>query len=241
MDLMFTRNWREIWAKRNFQNESSITLIQKLIWMNGFDSPLGSMYESDWRAFVEKISKRIKIKENSSIFEIGCGSGAFLFPFYEKGLQIGGIDFSVKQIDIAKEVFNSNNFTVCDANSLNHKKKYDFILSNHVIHYFESMQYTTQVLKLLFKKVKKSIYLSGIPDINYKKEQERFRQNTLSEQEYQNKYKGLDILYFDKKYFDDMAKTHNFSIEFYEHEMPGFTQGKFRFDCHLKKLNSKKP
>ena len=230
------KNWKEIWAKRNFQNGSNATLFQKLIWMNGFDSPLGSMNEINWRAYIETISKRINLKENSSIFEIGCGSGAFLYPFYEKGLQIGGIDFSVKLIDIAREVFKSNNFTVCDANSLNQEEKYDIILSNHVIHYFESLDYTSQLLNLLFKKARRSIYLSGIPDINYKIEQEKFRQESLSEQEYQNKYKGLDILYYDKKWFIDKAKNNKFSVEFYNHEMNGFAQSEFRFDCLFKKI-----
>ena len=35
------KNWKEIWEKINFQSGSNTTLIQKLIWMNGFNSPLG--------------------------------------------------------------------------------------------------------------------------------------------------------------------------------------------------------
>jgi len=89
------------------------------------------------------------------------------------------------------------------------------------------------------KKARRSIYISGIPDINFKKEQEKYRKDSLSEQEYQNKYKGLDILYFDKKWFIDQAKSKNFTIEFYNHEMPGFAQSKFRFDCHFKNNNNK--
>lgn len=236
---MKKNNWNKIWGKRNFENDLSQSLIQNLIWMNGFDSPLGSMNESDWRLFVGSLYERLNIRENESIFELGCGAGSFLYPFYEKGFSVAGIDFSEKLIEKANEVFKKGCFEVGEANSLNPNKQYDVIFSNHVIHYFESQKYTSQTFNLLFKKARRSIYISGIPDINFKKEQEKYRKDSLSEQEYQNKYKGLDILYFDKKWFIDQAKSKNFTVEFYNHEMPGFAQSKFRFDCHFKNNNNK--
>ena len=37
-----------------------------------------------------------------------------------------------------------------------------------------------------------------------------------------------------------MQKNSNFSVEFYNDEMPGFAQSIFRFDCLFKKIKSKK-
>ena len=196
---MKNNSWFDVWEKRNFDNKSNESLLQKLIWMNGFDTPLGSMNVNNWKSYVETISKIVNIKKGDSIFELGCGAGSFLYPFYEKGLKVAGLDFSNVLIKKANEIFSNGNFTIGEANSLNPKDKYDIIFSNHVIHYFESKEYASQTINLLFKKSRREIYISGIPDINFKKEQEMLRKGILSEKEYRRKYKGLDILYFDKK------------------------------------------
>ena len=49
------KNWINIWGKRNFLNFTNQSLIQNLIWMNGFDSPLGSINENDLRLFVDSL------------------------------------------------------------------------------------------------------------------------------------------------------------------------------------------
>ena len=77
--------------------------------MNGFDSPLGSMNEKNWKLFIETISKIVNIKKDDSVFELGCGAGSFLYLFYEKGFYVAGIDFSEKLIEKANGVFKKIN------------------------------------------------------------------------------------------------------------------------------------
>ena len=57
------------------------------------------------------------------------------------------------------------------------------------------------------------------------------RKGLLTEKEYQLKYKGLEILYFDKRWFEVIAEKVGFSVELFKHEMPGFAQNQYRFDC----------
>ena len=45
----------------------------------------------------------------------------------------------------------------------------------------------------------------------------------------------LDILYYDKSDFINFAKNNNAKVDFFDHNMPGFKQNKFRFDCVISK------
>jgi hypothetical protein len=92
--------WYKIWNNRStLTSLKNMNLLQKLIILDGFDSKLGFMLEKDWRSHIKKIAILLKIYRSNTIYEIGCGSGAFLFPFYEIGNKTGGIDYSEILID----------------------------------------------------------------------------------------------------------------------------------------------
>ena len=43
--------------------------------------------ESDWSDFVRSTSERFGLRAGDSMYEVGCGSGAFLLPLREAGLR----------------------------------------------------------------------------------------------------------------------------------------------------------
>ena len=85
-------NWKFIWNNRkinDFNNTNSI--LGHLIEADGFDSPTGKINESDWVNYLEYLKKYIKINNEISLFEIGMGSGAFLYPFYLSKNKVGAL------------------------------------------------------------------------------------------------------------------------------------------------------
>ena len=228
--------WHSVWNKRKML-ENNGTVLEKLIAMDGFDTPLGLMLESDWRVYVEKFAKRLGITSNDSLFEVGCGSGAFLYPFYEVGQKVGGIDFSLELINMAKTVManTTNSFQAIEAAAISVLPQVDVIIANHVIHYFPDLEYSKNVFDLMLNKARKNLSISGIPDALNKEESEVFRKGMLSQDEYEKKYDGLPILYYESNWFEMLAKKHGFNCYFYDHEMPGFAQNKFRFDCIMQR------
>ena len=229
----FINNWHRVWSKRSVPERGSGSILEKLISADGFDSPLGLMEEKDWRAYVSLLSKRIQIQKDESIFEVGCGAGAFIYPFYEAGHHVSGIDYSKELINIAQGAMpvTMDSLEEMEAISIKTEPKYDVIFANHVIHYFSSLDYVSDVLNIIFTKVKRVIAISGIPNAAMKDESEKIRKGLLTDQEYELKYKGLQILYFDKGWFEVIAKKAGFSVKFLKHEMPGFAQNQYRFDC----------
>ena len=231
-----SNNWLDVWSKRN--TDSKKINLSELILLNGFDSPLGNMKENDWTNYVDNIIRNYGLNYGSSIFEVGCGSGAFLYPFYNSNYKISGIDFSKNLVSIANRIFklNTNKIQTCSAEKLDYSNKFHFVVSNHVFHYFPSLNYSFEVLEKMFLKCSKKVILLGLPNYDFKIESENKRRGILTFKEYEKKYSNLNILYFKKDDFKNFAEKKNANVEFFNHQMPGFVQNKFRFDCVISKL-----
>src|SRR5262249_35410632 len=92
-------NWREIWESRSLGGG---TPLQQLMAADGFDG-FAQMDERAWRDYVARVGERLGIAPRSSIFEVGCGAGAFLFPWHEAEHPIGGIDASSRLLGFARQ------------------------------------------------------------------------------------------------------------------------------------------
>ena len=79
--------WKEIWNKEERVNK---IVLETLIKADGFDSGAGSFSVDDWIEYTQQFFNKLDIKENESIFDVGCGSGAFVFPLYLKNNKKGG-------------------------------------------------------------------------------------------------------------------------------------------------------
>ena len=149
---MTNTNWHSIWNKRRLQDCSNISLAE-LISLDGFDTGAGRIEENDWCVYAKSIADKLSIKDNSSVFEVGCGSGAFLFAilnFYS--IKPGGIDYSQGLIDAASIAMPNGDFSVLEASLLPTDTKYDYILSNGVFHYF-SLDYAETVMAKIVDKL----------------------------------------------------------------------------------------
>ncbi len=231
------RAWHQIWSNRQKLVPDG-EVLQQLISLDGFDTPLGLMSESEWRSYVSLLAKRSGIIAGDSIFEIGCGAGAFLYPLYEQGFNVAGIDYSEVLLGVAKTAMprHAESFSVLEAINCPASPPNDVIVANHVIHYFPSIEYFGAVLDLMLCKANRVVSISGIPNLELMKDSENSRRALLGDEEYEKKYRGLEILYFGKDWFMDYSDRYGFQAEFFDHQMPGFAQAEFRFDCVLTKI-----
>jgi len=81
---------------------------------------------------------KFNIPENSKVLEIGCGTGYVLNEL--KPSTGVGIDISPKMIEKAAENFPHLKFMQMDAENLQIKEKFDYILISDTIGYFEDVQ-----------------------------------------------------------------------------------------------------
>lgn len=222
--------WRRIWGKRRVPT-STASVLEVLIRMDGFDVGAGKIGAADWLAYVDAVGARAAIRPGASIFEVGCGSGAFLYPFYQKRHRVAGLDYSAALIDQARAVMTDMDFRVGEAAALRTEPRYDHVTANSVFHYFPDSAYAAGVAAAMIEKAIRSVIVLEVPDLSRREESEAARRDCLPEGEYENKYRGLDHLYFDRGWFRDLGARHGCSVEIFDQDRPDYANGRFRFNC----------
>lgn len=205
--------WKEIWNKRTYDGEIN---LEALLRADGFDTGAGSMNIDNWLVFVDEIENKILKEQNYSIFEVGCGSGAFLYPLYLRNYKVAGIDYSEPLINLAKKAMPEMSFSLEEAINIDTQEKYDVSITCSVFQYFQSLDYAKAVLKKMFLKSNKIVALLDISDKQKEEEYHSMRRGSLNEGEYDKKYKNLNHLFYTKDWFKEFAQNNNCNIEIYD-------------------------
>ena len=225
--------WKEVWAKRTLSD--SCKGLQELIYADGFDSGAGKIDIGHWKDYVTFIYQKIGVKKNDSIFEVGCGCGAFLYLFYGMGHKVGGIDYSASLIKIAEDTIENMDFKVCEAIDIDTREKYDIVISNGVFHYFPDLNYSESVVKKMLDKCKRAIAILEIPNLVLKEESENVRRGALLTGEYKKKYEGLGHLYYEKDWFYEIGEKYNCGVEMFDQNIKNYGNNNFRFNVIMRK------
>lgn len=232
---MSNNSWKKIWNKRgelsksDFLNSSKI--IDKLLELDGFDSPTGFINNKSWIDYIDSLKKKYGISTNDSIFEVGCGSGAFLYPFYLSSHKVGGIDYSNSLIKSCRKLMPNGDFNLNEAINLDLDNKYDFVVSFSVFFYFNSYEYALSTLEKMYNKSRKGIMILDIPNLQTKEKCEKNRRGILSVEQYEKKYKNLNHLYYDKSFFVEFAKKNNNKFfKIVDQKISNYINNDFRFN-----------
>ncbi len=223
--------WQDIWNKR--QRIDKIVL-EMLIRADGFDSGAGSFNVDDWIEYTSEFYTKLNIQNSDSVFEIGCGSGAFLYPLFLQGHKIGGVDYSSVLIELANKIMPQACFLQKEAKDVD-EGNYDFVISHGVFHYFNDLEYARAVIDKMIKKANKKI---AILDINDKAKEDIYhktRMGAMSEEEYKAKYKELEHLFYDKEWFEIIAKEYGLNIRIFDQDFANYGNSKLRFNVIMEK------
>ena len=202
-------NWEKIWSNKA-QNIVKNLDIKELLKLNGHDSINGTIKEQDWLRYQKWIYKKLDLKANDSIFEVGCGCGAFLIYFSNKGHKVGGIDYSKNLLNVSKKILKKGHFETKSAIDLDPGLKYDIILANSVFHYFPDKLYAKTVTNLMFRKAIKKVAILDLCKISYP-----YNKNHLT---------------FDLEFFKKIGLENNFDVKIFDQKVYKNNNSKFRFN-----------
>lgn len=226
-------SWKEIWNKRR---PEGVYDLADLIKFNGFDSE-GTSFNSDtWIRYVNSFQTIIPIDSSDSIFEFGCGCGAFLIPFYEKGHTVGGIDYSEVLISIAKISMAKADFQLQDVKEPTKDKIYDLVLAHSVFQYFESLECAKTVCRKMLKKSSKKVAILDVPNKRLQKESEHARSSAQSAHQVNNSHDELSHLYYEKQWFKQFSIEENIDVQIIDQAVDGYINSKYRFNVIMTKL-----
>ena len=223
-------NWHLIWNKKQLDPALAPTLEQ-LIALDGFDSPFSGINKTEfWLSYIESIATKLQITSNDSIFEVGCGAGAFLYPFYQQGNQVAGIDYSFNLVNISKKVIPQGNITVGEAIDIPLNNTFDCVISHGVFLYFPNYEYADIVLNKMLKIATRVIGIFDIPDLAKKAESIRRRKALMGAEEYEQKYKGLEHLYYSKDWFKQVLANEPVEVVIEDQNFTNYGNSQHRFN-----------
>lgn len=218
-------NWSNIWESR-IENPVKMTHNQ-LLEANGYDNDRSRIYTWSLGFALNYYSNLWYLRDGDSIYEVGCGAGAMLYPYHQELYKVGGIDLSNSLIELAKLNLPTGSFVQGEAIELNVEEKWDHLISFGLFFYFPDMEYVETVLDKMVEKAIRTISVYDIPDLATKEECENMRR--LTTENYDELYKGLDHLYFTREWFTNYAHKKGLHISVFDQLIPGYVNGKYRF------------
>ena len=193
--------WKVIWNKKNkIKNPKSLKTLLKL---NGYESTTSSINTKEWKKYTDYFIKKYKFEKSANILDIGCGTGAFLIPFYKKGFNCFGLDYSKELIKYCKINMPKGRFIESDASDLSKFRniKFDMIFVISVFQYFKSISYSKIVLKKIISISSKNtkIFLLDIPDKKKYKDWKNYIIHKFSKKYFKQNYTQLKHQFYQRK------------------------------------------
>lgn len=228
--------WKEIWTKEERVHN---TVLEVLIKANGFDTGSGSFTVEKWKEYTSslfsKIDSRIVGRDKFSIFEIGCGAGAFLYQLYLQDYKVGGLDYSPIQVELAKRFISEEGFCCGEAAALDTTYKFDVVISHSVFQYFPNESYAETVINKMLEKSNGIVAFFDINDQEKKEKYHLIRMADMNEEEYWEKYNGLSHLFYKKQWFREIAKKNGCTITIWDQDFIGYDNSQLRFNVLMEK------
>jgi trans-aconitate methyltransferase len=222
--------WKEVWEGRRLDPAHGSPLA-RLMAADGLDTGFGSVEEQAWRQFVHRTAATIGITAGSTVYDVGCGAGAYLYELYQQGCEVAGLDASSALICYAQEIMPNGRWEIADAAELNESERYDFVVACGVFLYFPSLEYAKDVLRLMVLKARRGVMVLDVPDLSKQEQALRFRRQVTGEEAYAKKYANLTHLYYDKAWFEKTLVAlgvNRMRIE--DQQVEGYANSAFRYN-----------
>jgi ubiquinone/menaquinone biosynthesis C-methylase UbiE len=230
--------WQAVWQRKGQSAQSTTLTLADLLRVNGYDTGAGAMDAKTWRTYVAQIQKLLAINTSTPVCEIGCGAGAFLYPLYEQGITVAGIDYADASIAVARQAMPEMTFQVGEARQLPWADaQFAVALSCSVFQYFPDMDYARQVVQAMVQIVQPGgqVAILDLPDAAKQTAAESYRRGQLPPAEYERLYAGLPHRYYAKAWFQKLAHELRLSWHISDQVLAGYGNAAYRFNVFFQR------
>lgn len=221
-------DWQRVWQKRQLPADGR-SLLASLIAADGFDG-MGAVEEQAWRSYAAAIRERLALGPGDRVFEVGCGAGAFLYPFWEWGHRVGGIDYAANLIDVARRAMPEGDFVCQDASQMDTLPGAELVLSNAVFYYLTDADHAERVLNRMIERSHKWVVILDVADRAHYDLAMRLRRGSIGEAAYAERYRGLDHLYLERAWFYDRLRAAGAEVKIEDQAIAGYLHSGYRFN-----------
>ena len=234
--------WKEIWNRRKIIRSADelsgdeFQIYRELKRLDGFDVSVEEeekYYSSFYRAAV-KLFEDIKKQNNiESVYEVGCGSGADLYLLQNRRILIEGIDYSEQLTSFARQLLGEDKIHTGEAIEISTDKKFDMVLCDSVFAYFSEETYGEKVLEKMYDKANKVVVVLEVFDKELETECNEHRRSMIAD--YDEKYEGLNKIFYPQSMFVNFAKKHHCKVEFTSVENDFYWNSRYQYNCFIYK------
>jgi len=219
-----------VWAARRLDPARGSLLAQRMA-ADGLDTGFGDVDEVSWRSFVRHTAAVAGIGAGDSVFDVGCGAGAYLYELSAMGCTVGGLDASEALLGYARTALPGGRWSHSDASELDVDERWDVVASCGVFLYFPSLDYARGGLARMARKARRSLMVLEVPELAKREATEAMRRRLRGEEAYAANYDGLSHLYFEKAWFETTLCAAGFSrIRIADRAIDGYANSATRFD-----------
>ena len=228
--------WRAVWNQRTSSNDRLTgrwqDVLLELKRANGYDVMEGGLPLETFIGQDKQMRELLHLSPGKSVFEVGCGAGANLYLMQRDSIMVGGMDYSPPLVDTARTVLPDALELSCgEADKLSTERTYDAVFSAGVFSYFTGTDYARRVLTRMLEKSRGALGLLEVHDIEKEDAYHAFRRASIPD--YDERYKGLDKLFYPRAFFEDFARKHDLTVTFPTVDMPGYWNTPFIFNCFM--------
>jgi len=206
--------WNNIWNKKYTQYIDHKHLHVSA----GYDD----LSYDEWQRLTGFFISKLGITPNDDVFEVGCGSGAFLNEIKQAG-SYSGIDYAEDAIAKINTVIDGD-FKVSEASVIPFEdNSFNKIISFGVFFYFDGYEYANKVIDEMIRVLKPGgkIFIGEINDIEKKELALQLRDESEDKRD-QHRVSSSDIdhLYYPVSFFEKVAQNKSMNIEVIKQDIP---------------------
>lgn len=235
--------WKDVWESKGQAESTATPSLKDLLNAGGWTSGAGGIVsERAWTAYADNVAFRLGLRGGESVFEIGCGAGAFLVALMKRHeLSVSGVDIAPSLVALAQRAIPEGRFEISDAAEdpvpsaiTEGVKRSDVTVVNSVLAYLPDTAVVERLLTVLGGAPGNAALLD-VPDARLREQRESARRDLLPPGEYERRYQssGLRHLYLDPDWLIHKCELAGFSVEIVPQDIVGFNQSQFHFNAYL--------
>jgi trans-aconitate methyltransferase len=120
--------------------------------------------EPAWRAFVEHVVESLDVGPGTSIWDVGCGAGAFLYPLWENGYVVGGVDDRTDRIAAARAAMPQGHFMVGQPSGVDPAEPWDVVIASRGFAAGADLDQARGLLARMVAKATHAVAVLNLPD-----------------------------------------------------------------------------
>ena len=229
-------DWTRLWRERSAPPPPGAPTADptaRLMEADGLDSGFAGLTPERWLAGLRRITDEIGLPPDASVYEAGCGAGAFLHDLHARGHPVAGSDLAPRLIELARTVMPEGTFTVGEAADLDVTVRYDAVVSFGVFLYFPSRAYAEAVLDRMVRKARGIVAILDVPDAAREREDLARRQAQAGgAAAYAARYAGLEHRYYDRAWMRDALTARGLvDVRTATQDIEGYGNAPYRFNA----------